>query len=123
MPEKENVRVIIAGSRNFHDFDLLIEVMDHFLSKIEDSIEIVSGKAKGADTLGERYALLRGYPVKEFPADWNQFGKSAGYKRNVQMAEYGTHCVVFHLNESKGSAHMINIAKQYNLKLRVVKLK
>ena len=112
-------KVIIAGGRNFNDYQLLCKTCDHMLSKQSD-IEIVSGKARGADSLGERYAKERGYQVKEFPAQWDKFGKSAGYKRNAEMADYADALIAFWDNQSTGTNHMINLAKEKKIKVKVV---
>jgi hypothetical protein len=114
-------KVIVAGTRDFNNYHLLKMKLDKILSNITDDIIIVSGKAKGADTLGEKYAKEKGYQIAEFPADWEKFGRSAGYKRNVQMAEYADACVCFWDGRSPGTKHMINIANQYKLQIRVVK--
>jgi hypothetical protein len=112
-------KVIIAGGRDFNDYELLCKKCDHMLSEQSD-IEIVSGKARGADSLGERYAKERGYNVKEFPAQWDMFGKSAGYRRNAEMADYADALIAFWDGESKGTNHMINLAKEKNIKIKVV---
>ena len=77
--------------------------------------------ANGADKLGERYAKLRGYKIERYPADWNRYGKSAGFKRNVQMSEVADACVCFWDGSSSGTKHMINIAEQKRLPLRIIK--
>lgn len=88
--------------------------------KNQTDVEIVSGAARGADALGERYAAERGLAVKQFPADWDRYGRSAGYRRNAEMAEYADAAVVFWDGKSKGSKHMINLAKEKGLPVRVV---
>ena len=114
--------IIIAGSRTFDDYDLLTHKMDH-LTQNPDEIEVVSGGAKGADQLGERWAQERGHRLKIFPADWNRFGKQAGFIRNAQMAGYATHLVAFFDDSSAGIKHMIQLARKYNLKLRVIRFR
>lgn len=114
-------RVIIAGSRDFSDYQLLCEKMDRLLSNVKEPITVVCGKARGADTLGEQYALERGYEVLPFPADWERYGRSAGYRRNTQMAENADALVAFWDGESIGTRHMISIAKSHGLKVRVVR--
>jgi len=119
----EVFRVIVAGSRTFYDYELLKSKLDKFLSNIKVPIEIVSGRAKGADQLGERYADERGYKVKMFPAQWTKYHRKAGPIRNEQMAQYVSPdgaCVVFWDGISSGSEHMIETAKTYKLKLRIV---
>lgn len=115
------MRLIIAGGRYFNDYGLLKEKVDYFLSNESGHIEIVSGCARGADSLGERYAKEKGIPVKQFPAKWGQYGKRAGYLRNEEMALYATHCICFWDGESKGTKHMIDISKKQNLNLRIVR--
>ena len=83
------MRVIIAGSRGFTNKDKLYAVCDVVLKDKED-IVILSGRAKGADTLGEKYAEDRGHQLALYPADWNVYGKSAGYRRNLKMAEFAS---------------------------------
>ena len=112
------MKVIIAGSRTFNDYEKLRDVCDNLLQN-QTEIEIVSGTANGADVLGEKYAKYKGYPVKRFVADWNKFGKSAGYRRNEAMAQYADALICFWNKKSKGSEHMINLAKQYGLKVRI----
>jgi len=113
------VKVIIAGGRGFNDYDLLCRKADKILSR-QSEIEIVSGAARGADKLGERYADERGYPIKRFPADWGTFGKKAGYMRNEDMAEYADALIAFWDGTSKGTKHMIDIARNNDLKVRVI---
>lgn len=116
-------RVIIAGSRDFNNYGLLTKTMDYLLSNVKDNITIVCGKARGADTLGEQYAKERGYALQYFPANWERYGRSAGYRRNVQMAENADALVAFWDGKSMGTRHMISAAKSHGLRVRVVKFK
>ena len=112
------MKVIIAGGRTFNDYDLLYQNCDKVL-RIKNEIEIVSGTANGADKLGERYAKEKGYPIKQFPANWDKYGKSAGYKRNEEMAKYADGLIACWDGKSKGTKHMSDLAKQYELKVKV----
>lgn len=112
------MRVIIAGSRNYTNYLELVSFCDQVLSGTE-SIEIVSGTARGADSMGERYANERGYKISRFPADWNKYGKSAGYVRNKEMADYADGLIAFWDGQSKGTLHMINLAKEKSLMIRI----
>lgn len=115
------LRVIVAGSRDFNDYELLYKKMNHYLSGYKTSeLEIVSGGARGADSLGERYAKEKGISIQQFIPDWNGLGKSAGYIRNREMALYADACVVFWDGKSKGTKHMIDLAKKEGLMLRIV---
>ena len=113
------MKIIIAGGRDFKDYDLLCRKADYYLSR-QTEIEIVSGTASGADKLGERYANERGYPIKRFPADWGGLGKKAGYIRNEEMAIYADALIAFWNERSKGTKHMIDLAELHKLKVRVI---
>jgi len=113
-------RVIIAGTRDFNNYPLLCRKLDYFLQNLTN-IEIVSGCARGADQMGEKYAQDHGLFIKRFPADWDSNGKAAGPIRNTQMADYGTHLVAFWDGESKGTKNMIDTAKKKGLDIRILK--
>jgi len=112
------MKVIIAGGRDFFDYARLCVYCDYILQDY-DMVEIVSGAAGGADRLGERYAKEKRHKLKLFPAEWDTYGKSAGYKRNEEMAKYANGLIAFWDGESKGTKHMIDIAKKHKLKVRV----
>jgi hypothetical protein len=116
------MKVIIAGSRGFSDFQLLFTKCEEIL-KDKSEIEIVSGTAKGADKLGEHYASLKGHSVARFPADWLSHGKSAGFIRNAEMAEYSDCLIAFWDDESRGTKHMIDLAESKGLEVHVIKTK
>ena len=116
-------RVIVAGSRDFDNYEFLAQKMDKLLQNITDEIAVVCGEARGADTLGKKYALERGYHVYSYPAEWDTYGKRAGYMRNVTMAENADALVAFWDGESRGTKHMIDIAKQYGLSVRIIRYK
>lgn len=118
-------KVIICGSRDFNNFDLLKEKCDNILKKKKEAGEeiiIISGCAKGADTLGEKYAVENKYKVLKFPADWSKYGKRAGYIRNEKMAEEANACIAFLRDdkECKGTRNMISIARKKNLLVREI---
>lgn len=114
-------KVIIAGGRDFNDYSRLCEHVTHLLRNQYKGIEVVSGGARGADSCGEQYAIEYNYPIKLFEAQWEEYGKSAGYRRNVEMAEYADALIAFWDGKSKGTKHMIDIAKEKGLKVRVVR--
>lgn len=112
-------KVIIAGGREFDDYPLLEKTMDNLLSNVKVNIVVVCGMARGADSLGEKYAKSKGYQIDYFPADWKLYGKRAGYIRNEQMAKNADALVAFWDGQSRGTKHMIDLARKYNLKVRV----
>lgn len=114
------MKLIIAGGRDYiltnKDFERLddIKAMHILDPNNHEPIEFVlSGCAKGADTCGQLWASHRGVPVKLFPADWNKYGKRAGYLRNEAMARNATHLALF--KGGKGTRHMYNIARARGL--------
>lgn len=114
------MKVVIAGSRNFNDLKTLTRVCNHYL-KNQKTIEVVSGTAKGADRLGEAYAYSKGYKLTRFPADWDSHGQGAGIIRNREMAEYADAVIVFWDGHSRGTANMIKVAGEFNLRTKIYK--
>jgi len=112
------MKIIIAGSREFNDYKLFKRICDR---EIKQSDTIVSGCARGADTLAIHYAKERKLNLLKFYADWDKYGKRAGYLRNIKMAENSDCLIAFWDGKSKGTEHMINIAHDLKLKVMVVK--
>lgn len=109
-------KLIVAGGRTFNDYEFLKQSIDELQLT---NLEIVSGKARGADSLGERYARERGLVIHEFPAEWSTYGKSAGYRRNADMANFANGCICFWDEKSKGTKHMIDLAMKKELDLTI----
>lgn len=112
--------VIIAGTRTFEDYDLLKTKCDYFFQRKKPTA-IVCGEARGADTLGKRYASENGILVISVPADWERHGKKAGYLRNQEMARYADALIVFWDGRSKGTRNMLEIAVEKGIPYRVVR--
>ena len=115
---------LVVGSREFANYEQMEVNLDKLLSN-QKEVTIVSGGAKGADALAEKYAANRGYECIAFKADWNKNGKSAGVIRNEQMqkfiAQYEKRgCVAFWDGRSKGTYSNFDLAKKYNNPLRIV---
>ena len=107
---------LVVGSRTFADYDVLCAKLDYLLQN-QSRVVIISGGAKGADSLAEKYAKDRGFDLMIFPADWNKHGISAGYIRNEQMHRFVSHfrkrgCVAFWDGRSKGTRHSFGLAKK-----------
>lgn len=113
-------KVIVAGSRDFSDYELLEVEVSLFIADLDSPI-IVSGTARGADRLGEIFAAKHKLQVERMPADWDKHGRIAGYLRNIEMAKVSTHCIVFWDGHSRGTKTMIDIAKKFKLQTKVVK--
>ena len=124
--ENRQMKLIVAGSRKFIDHSLLECKIEWFLNVLETKPEdtiIISGTARGADQLGEKYAKENNMEVIRMPADWNSLGKRAGFVRNQEMAKKADACIVFWDEESRGSMHMIDISRKQKIPLCIVKYK
>lgn len=115
----KGMAIIIAGSREFNDYELLKRVCDMYTNDRND-VTIISGGARGADKLGEDYSIERNFKLLRIEAEWNEYGRSAGYRRNCDMAITANNyidrmCVAFSIDNSRGTNHMINICKRYHI--------
>lgn len=112
------MKTIIAGSRDIHEYGILLRAIQciHWKPTV-----IVSGHAKGVDTLGEQYAEENNIPLEIYPADWKTHGKSAGPIRNIEMAKNSEALLAIWNEKSRGTKHMINTAYKHNLIVYVFK--
>ena len=123
-------RVIIAGSREMADYEAARKAISEAFSEIGGGapVRVVSGHCRGADILGERYAREPGLELAVFPAEWNRFGRRAGFIRNTQMAEFASEegsegtLIAFWDGQSHGTKMMIGIAEKKGLSIHVFDL-
>ena len=113
------MRIAIIGSRNFDNYKLVIETLKPYKSKIS---LIVSGAAKGADSLGEKWAIDNKIQTLIFPADWEKHGKRAGFIRNEDIIKNCDGVIAFWNGISKGTAHSLSLAEKYNKPVKIVKI-
>lgn len=111
------MRVIIAGSRTITDYSAVCAAVEQSGFLVTS---VLSGMASGVDQLAIRYAREHDLPCAHFPADWRQHGRSAGYRRNAEIARNADALVAVHLNNSRGTQHMIDIGRKMGLKVYVV---
>lgn len=125
----EKIRCIIAGSRDFENYDMLESSVIKIFNACQydwRKIMIVSGAANGADKLGEQFAKKYSLPVRVSPAKWRRYGKLAGHIRNCEMAFYASMddfkgmLIAFWGNNSPGTKHMIGAAILQNLDTYVI---
>ena len=117
--DNKNFRVVVAGSRNFNDYNLLSSELDKFLAG-KKNVTIVSGTARGADRMGEQYAAEHGYKIDQFPAEWSKYHQGAGPIRNLEMVKTADAVVAFWDNQSTGTKNIIDCAKQENIPYKVI---
>ena len=117
----EEKRVLIAGSRSFTDYNKAKEYIDFCISNIrkENKIIIVSGGARGADLLGERYAMENGFKIERYLPDWETYGRSAGVRRNKIMVEASDYVICFWNGASKGTKSTVDFSRKLNRPLKI----
>jgi hypothetical protein len=98
------MKVIIAGSRDIKDWEAVYTAIDNSKFSIT---EVISGTARGVDQYGELWAKAHNIPIKQFPANWEKYGKSAGARRNAEMATYADALIAVWDGKSKGTFNMI----------------
>ena len=101
------MRVIIAGGRDIEEYQYVLDAVTN--SDFEIST-IISGGARGVDTLGERYAKESKIPLEIYEADWKKYGRAAGPIRNEQMAEVADALIAIWDGKSTGTMNMIDQA-------------
>lgn len=113
------MRLLVCGGRDFNDYNLLWETLDTFKPAITF---MILGGARGADQIAEDYAKNTIIDYKVYPADWNTYGKKAGYLRNKQMLEEGKpeYVLAFWDGKSKGTANMIKLAQEANVTVEII---
>jgi len=119
------MKVLICGSRHFNDYEKLKkDVLDALPVGDYLGATVISGHARGADTLGERLAEDMGWGLAVFPADWKTYGKGAGPIRNAQMLREGKPDVViaFRGPESRGTQNMIDQATKAGIEVRIIEI-
>ena len=110
------LRVIVAGSRTITDYRLVVQAIQESGFTIR---EIISGGARGVDQLGLRYARGHKIPTAVFPANWKRDGRAAGFIRNEKMAEVAHALIAVWDGKSKGTKHMIDLARKLDLTVHV----
>lgn len=104
------MRVLVCGGRDYTDLVKVHRILDEYLISC-----IIHGAARGADTLAGKYAYFHSIPTEVYPAEWDKYGKSAGYIRNKQMLDKGKPDLVVAFPGGKGTNMMCDLAKKANV--------
>ena len=112
------MKLAIIGSRSFSNKTLLESILEKYTDKVK---MVVSGGAKGADSLGELWAINNNIPVKIFKPEWNKYGKKAGPIRNELIVKECDECIAFWDESSSGTKHSISICKKLNKKITIIR--
>jgi hypothetical protein len=117
LTKKHMRRIVVCGSRNWTDGDLVWSVLE----VLRHPVEIIHGDAPGADRIAAEIAEEQGFRVTAVPAEWDRYGRSAGMKRNVQMLEMNPSIVIaFWDGKSRGTAHTVREARKRGIPVLVV---
>jgi len=110
------VRILVTGSRDWDDAVLIAAV----LSDYPAYATVVHGACPtGADHIADYVAQLFHLQIERHPAEWNTYGKAAGFRRNAEMVNLGADvCLAFIKNNSKGATHTVNLAEQAGIPVR-----
>ena len=111
------MKLAIIGSRTFENYDLLKKTLEPYKSKIT---LVISGGAKGADFLGEKWAIENKTQTLIFLADWNKHGKKAGFIRNEDIIQNCDYCIAFWDGESFGTKHSLSLCEKYNKPYKII---
>lgn len=116
------MKVIIAGGRDFTNTAAMYEVLNelHDNQIITEDFTLVCGMARGADITAYHLCHEHGIPIEEYPANWTEYGKRAGYIRNEVMAGTADILIAFWDGTSKGTKHMIDTMNQQGKPVYVV---
>lgn len=110
----------IVGYRGFTNYEKFSQLVDEYIEEIGTPEFIISGGAKGTDTMAEKYAQLHNIPTKIFKPDWDKHGKAAGIMRNTDIIQNSTHVIAFLSPKSIGTVDSINKAKKLNKVLKII---
>ena len=111
------MKIGVVGSRDFDDYKKL----EKELNKIEGITVIVSGGAKGADTLAREFAEKNDIKLTEFKPDYEQYGRGAPIRRNKKIVEYSDQIIAFWDGESRGTKNTIDIAEKQDKPVTIIR--
>lgn len=103
------IKLMVCGSRGITDPRLVFRIIDEYVETLGDDVTIIEGEAKGVDQLARKWAEEHGKAIMSFPAEWDLYGKSAGFKRNCDMVAACDHCLIMWDGQSKGTKHDIDL--------------
>lgn len=113
------MKLAIVGGRDFNDWKLFRAVITDVIEKPWETT-VISGGARGADSMAKDIANNWGLGYIEFSADWDKYGKSAGFIRNRQIVDYCDKLVAFWDGKSKGTKHSIDLAKEQGKLFKII---
>ena len=118
----QEFKLIVAGGRDYANYQqAAVKITEIAIEELPDqAVSIVSGMARGADRIGYEFAQRNNVQCYAFPADWDRYGKAAGYRRNEDMAAFADGVLAFWDGQSRGTKHMIETMQRLNKRVWVV---
>jgi hypothetical protein len=116
------MQLAIIGGRDFSDFELMKKHLEEIKGDLNMKISaVISGGAKGADSLGKKWADENNVETLIFKAEWQIYGRGAGPVRNRKIIYHADFVIAFWDGESRGTANSINICKNTNTRYKIIK--
>ena len=117
------MKIVVFGGRDFTNRSWMLSCLVELQTEgiITPDVELICGRARGADNTAYDLFKEAGANIHEFPADWEFYGKRAGFVRNKEMAALADVGLGFWDGKSKGTKHMIDEMKRLNKPLYVVR--
>lgn len=103
---------MVCGSRDITDTEFVFKAIDDYVANLNDDVIIIEGEARGVDLNAKAWAINHGKEFMSFPAQWNLYGKSAGFRRNYDMVKACDHCLIIWDGKSKGTKHDIELCEK-----------
>ena len=110
------MKLAVVGSRTFTNYQKLIDYLSHYNS----ITEVVSGGARGVDSLVRRFAEEYDIPIKEFLPEYSKYGRIAPFVRNQQIVDYSDELLAIRVKFSKGTTDTINRAHKANKPTKII---
>ena len=107
--------VLVCGGRNYMDSRRVRAVLD----AVRPS-HLIEGGARGADRLAQHWAFTHDVPFSTFKANWTQYGRSAGPRRNQTMLAEGKPDLVIAFPGGAGTRNMVMLARAHGVEVRII---
>lgn len=113
--------IVVTGSREWNDWSKIRTAFDCVDAASTGPVTLIHGDARGADRMCGFVAERLGWTVERMPADWNKYGRSAGFRRNEAMLDRNPDLVLaFWDGQSRGTKHTIDTATERNLRVKII---
>lgn len=116
------IKLMVCGSRSITDEQFVFKAIDDYVESLGDDVTIIEGEARGVDSIAKKWGIMHGKEILSFPANWDLYGKSAGFQRNLDMFRECDNCLIIWDGQSKGTKHDIDLCRTYGKPHKVVNI-